>query len=501
MVTAKIANETLALAVFHLQKKKCEASLYEFLKYFWPVIVQEPLIDNWHIKFLCDTLQEYAELVINRQMLIYDKILINIPPSSSKSTIVSVMLPAWCFMKDPTLKHLGAAYEMSLATRDSMLCKDILKSEQFQRMWPNRINFKSDADMKTEYIFMVEENGKMVVGGGRKACSVGGSITGFHGHILTIDDPLNPKKAASDVEKETANKWVGSTFSTRKIDEKVSLTILVMQRLAQDDVTGMLLEKKGTTLHICLPGEMTELNNVKPTECEKFYENGLLDPIRTNKESLAQKKIDLGSKEYAGQILQHPAAMEGTIFKREWWRYYSVFPQTRILRVIHSWDTAHKKGKENDKSAVIIAVQYPEGIFLTRAFSDKMEFPELEKRVKLENSSRPATDILIEDKSSGQDLIPVLKKYDSLPVLPIQPYGDKLARAYSSTAFVEAGNVYLPENEPWVTEFIDTMAGFPDIKYKDIVDAFTQMINWVILKPQSIPLVSSKKYAGSLRGY
>jgi phage terminase large subunit-like protein len=95
----------------------------------------------------------------------------------------------------------------------------------------------------------------------------------------------------------------------------------------------------------------------------------------------------------------------------------------------------------------------------------------------LYDAQRPDA-VLIEDKASGQSLIQELKGDGSLPVVAIRVDRDKITRAHAASRFVEAGNVYLPENEPWVYDFVEECAGFPNGAHDDQVDALTQLVNW-----------------------
>jgi len=470
-------------AYMALERRRCEESLYYFLKYMWPVVVGDEFIDNWHIRYLCDTIQPHLERVIRREPKECD-IVINVPPGSTKTLIFSIMIPAWVWIKDPAGRFITGSYESKLANESAVRSRDILKSEKFKDLW-GHVEFKSDMDMKSGYA--------NTLNGARKTCSIGGNITGSHAHYIIIDDPLNPKKIASEVEKQGANDWLDKTLSTRKVDKLVTLTILIMQRLGEDDCSGHMLGKDKKVLHICLPGEITELGNVSPPEAERYYFNGLMDVHRMNRFVLDELKIDLGSREYAGQILQHPAAVEGSIFKREWWRYYDQLPNEPLLMKLHSWDTAFKKGKENAKNALVVANWYKSGLYLLDTFQEHMDFPELENEVQLKYSKHGGHSVLIEDKASGQDLIAILKKETDVPVVPVKVEMDKEARAHASTAYIEAGNVFLPARAGWVSDFVDTMAGFPDIKYKDIVDAFVQLVLWVMRGRTTEPKISSRR--------
>src|SRR5580765_1867915 len=72
-----------------LDRARAERSLIEFTDYVWPVIEPSiPFIRGWAIEAICDHLQAVTEGHIRR-------LLINVPPGFSKSTLTSVCWPAW----------------------------------------------------------------------------------------------------------------------------------------------------------------------------------------------------------------------------------------------------------------------------------------------------------------------------------------------------------------------------------------------------------------------
>ena len=110
---------------------------------------------------------------------------------------------------------------------------------------------------------------------------------------------------------------------------------------------------------------------------------------------------------------------------------------------------------------------------------DKLEFPDLKRQMILQNNLHSPDTILVEDKASGQDLIPTLKKDTTLPILAIQVDRDKTSRANSCTPTIEAGNAYLPEDNKFASQLVEQCSGFPSLKNDDIVDSLTQFLNWI----------------------
>ena len=92
--------------------------------------------------------------------------------------------------------------------------------------------------------------------------------------------------------------------------------------------------------------------------------------------------------------------------------------------------------------------------------------------------------ILVEDKASGQSLIQELKLSTALPLIPVKVDSDKQTRAQAVTPLIEAGKVFLPESAPWVRDFVEEMAYFPNGIHDDVVDATTQALNHLRVKPE-----------------
>ena len=87
---------------------------------------------------------------------------------------------------------------------------------------------------------------------------------------------------------------------------------------------------------------------------------------------------------------------------------------------------------------------------------------------------------LIEGKANGSAVIQMVSN-DIPGILPVNPEGGKVARAAAVSPLIEAGNVYLPHPQfmPWVNEFIEECAAFPNGAHDDQVDAMTQaLLRW-----------------------
>jgi len=441
-----------------------------FVKEFWETICQEPLIWNWHMEVLCRVAQEVALLSIDRRPKKHD-LLINVPPGSSKSTIFSVMLPAWCFARDPTFQAICGSYSFSLSLDLSMKSRDVIQSEKYQRWYGSYVDIRADQSAKQYF--------KLSAGGWRYATSTGGAITGFHGHLIIIDDPLDPNRAISKPELKAANHWMEETLPTRKVDKRSTPTILIMQRLAQDDPSGKWLEKKKAgkpIYHICLPAELSE--HVAPVELRLNYIDGLLDPIRMDKGVLDEAKGN-GQYSYACQYDQWPIPMQGGMFKVEEFlsRIITVYPD-KIVREVRYWDKAGTDQMKNPNACFTVGVRM--ALVLGTKFvirdvvrgqwaTDKRE--DMIRMVA--NLDGPSVEVWIEQEpgSGGLDSArQTIKNLVGFRAYADRPVGDKATRADPFSVQVNAGNVCLWQGN-WNMSFIEELQWFPVGQFKDQVDA------------------------------
>ena len=207
----------------------CRDDFFEFVKEFWSTIIVEEPIYNWHIPFLCNELQKVARRVIKGLPKRHD-LIINIPPGTTKSTICSIMFPAWLWTVMPSARIIGAAHVGTLAMTMSRKSRQIIKSEKYKRYFG--IEIAKDCDGKGEIANTQT--------GERYAVGVGGEVVGRHFHFILIDDPLDPratgKEAAAAIPE--AKHWFDEVIPTRKVDKSITPMIVLLFNWT---VTGMVM--------------------------------------------------------------------------------------------------------------------------------------------------------------------------------------------------------------------------------------------------------------------
>lgn len=333
-----------------LVRSICLESFYAFVQEFWHVVIAETPVWNWHVKYLCDEFQADAERVFKGEPRLHDTI-VNISPGTTKSTILSIMAPAWVHARRPDMRVLCGSHTQQLTFELGRKCRMVEESPLYQQAFPEVV---PSHDQWAKSLFMNTR------GGGRMACTVGGmSPTGFHAHFIIIDDPLDPMQAGgtSDLERVAANNFMSEVLPTRKVNKDVTVTWLIMQRLHQNDPSGFMLGKQtagaATIRHINLPATRTV--KVKPRILRRMYTvppgspagtPPLMDPVRLSPKILAEAKTALGTYGYSGQFDQDPVPRGGGMFKPNLIEIMPPppFNDHRWIDVVRGWDKAGTSG-------------------------------------------------------------------------------------------------------------------------------------------------------------
>jgi predicted phage terminase large subunit-like protein len=450
-------------------------SFFDFVQQFWHVLIPEKPVWNWHIEYLCDEMQRLAERVFLGLHKEYD-LVINISPGTSKSTICSIMFPAWVWTRMLSARCICGSYSYPLAMDLSRKSRDVVISDLYGKCYPE-VLLRVDQNTKGYYA-----NTK---GGYRYAVGVNGSVTGMHGHFLIIDDPLDPNQAVSTLELEAANHWLQETLPTRKVDKRVTPTILIMQRLHQDDPTNLFLERKNVK-HICLPGEVTE--DIKPAHLIKYYsEDKLFDPIRLPQEVLEEMAQNLGEYGYAGQVLQNPVPKGGGKFKtkllKEWDPAIKQIPWKSFRKIVRYWDKAGTHLGGAWTVGVLMAHDIYGFFWVLDVVRVQVDSWEREVIIR-ETAAKDGKNVIVvfeqEPGSGGKES--AYNSARSLPGFKTRIHkvgasdGSKLDRADSLSSMVNAGSVYIVK-KPWNKEYVEEMKHFPHSRYKDQVDASSGAFN------------------------
>jgi len=468
-----------------VERELCKRSLAHFARRAWHVL--EPAAElkwGWALDAICLHLEAVTDKRITR-------LLMNVPPGSMKSLLTGVIWPAWEWgpRNMPEMRFVGTAHEEQLAIRDSRRCRDLIKSDWYQSLWP--IELLSDLDGKREF-----GNARKGV---RQARSFT-SMTGVRGDRVLLDDPLSADGANSQAKLEAAKIAFTETLPTRVNSEK-SAIVVIMQRLHEDDTSGVILKMGLPYVHLCIPMRFERDRRCVTSigwEDPRTEDNELMFPERFGEQQVSELEATLGTYGTAGQLQQRPSPRGGGMLKSSWLTYWHTVPPALDFRYITA-DTAQKTSTQHDYSVLQCWGRSVAGkAALLDQIRGKWEAPELitEARafwLKHLHDGRPIMTkaplraMYVEDKVSGTGLIQTLRR-ESITVLPVQRTKDKQARGYDAAPFIEAGNVAVPQDAPWLSDFLAEFSTFPNGAHDDQLDPLFDAIDLA----QKLPAVKSQ---------
>lgn len=468
-----------------ITKRECE-TLAGFVRVAWHVLEPNAKYShNWHIEAICAHLEAVTDDRITR-------LLINVPPGSMKSLLVSVFWPAWEWGPKGrrSLRYIATSFNDKPVTRDSRKCRDLILSEWYQALWPDvkltRVGETSFANADT---------------GSREGVSFG-SLTSQRGDRLILDDPHSTETAESEVERASTTRKFREGALNRLNDQAHSAIIVIMQRLHEDDVSGVILALKMDYVHLMLPMEFeperrcaTSIGFIDPRSAD----GELLDQLRWSQETWDTFKRETTAYAIAGQYQQRPAPREGAMFKRVWFETVKAAPAH--VRWVRGWDLAATKAKSVSTSTgpaftAGVKLGVANGVYYVGHVVRERGSPnEVEAAIKNTASQDDAGGKLVRisiPQDPGQSgvaqkaaLARLLAGHD----VHFSPEsGEKKDRALPFAAQAEAGNVKLIEGA-WNEAYLDELCMFPAGKFKDQVDASSRAFGELIRAPDEVPFV------------
>jgi predicted phage terminase large subunit-like protein len=522
---------SLEQAKIEVDKILCGKSLAAFVKQAWHVVEPgQPYVHGWHIDFICAHLEAITNEMRLEDGSIYNRLLINIPPGTMKSLLTNVFWPAWEWgpKGKPHLRYVCAAHKVeNLSARDSRRMRQLITSEWYRERWGDKVNLTADQNEKLNF--------QNTAGGFRMATAIS-SLTGIRGDRVIIDDPHSVDSAASEAMRESEVTTFLEAIPTRLNDPIKSSIVVIMQRLHQEDVSGVIIEKELGYDHIMLPMRYDPLR-AAPTklglEDPRSEEGELLFPQRFPEHVVDRDENAMGPYATAGQHQQEPSPRGGGVIKRDWWQLWEGESFPPFDFVVASLDTAYTSKQENDPSALTVwgvfsgdvtpmmadnfvshagidgrelrlrnkeqeAARFDEmtrvanllssdpestpRIMLMYAWAERLELPELIEKVAKSCRRMKVDHLLIENKASGISVGQEIRRlygHESWGVQLVNPGAiDKLARLYSVQHLFSEGVIYAPDLR-WADQVIHQCEVFPKGKHDDLVDTTSMALKYL----------------------
>ena len=505
---SEIAELDAESLLFDIEKREAEESLVDFIRQSWHIVEPgQPYVHGWHIDFIAEHLEAVTDGVELEDGTPYNRILINIPPGTMKSLILNVFWPAWEWgpRNMPHLRYVCAAHKVeNLSARDSRRMRQLITSEWYQKRWGNRVSLARDQNEKLNFVNSAQ--------GFRIATAIT-SLTGIRGDRVIIDDPHSVDSAMSDAMRESEVTTFLEAIPSRLNNPITSVIIVIMQRLHEADVSGVILDKKLGYDHIMLPMRY-DPDRAYPTklglEDPRSEEGELLFPQRFPLEIVDRDENAMGPYATAGQFQQLPRPRGGGIIQEEWWQVWENEGYPPLDYVVASLDTAYTKKNDNDPSAMTVwgvysqdsvaqanrrldrdgkpyyiertfSPQHPKVIMLW-AWEERLELHELLQKIEQTARKFPLDELIIENKAAGHSIAQELRRlhYNSKFGVRLVDTGaqDKVARLYSVQHLFYEGLIYAP-NVTWADKVIQQCSSFPKGKHDDLVDTVSQAMRYL----------------------
>jgi predicted phage terminase large subunit-like protein len=433
------------------------------------ITTNAPEIDQHRfVRSLTGVLQQIVDGTLSR-------VIIQCPPRHGKSLLASRLFPAYYLRRHPDRWVGLASYGAELATGFSRLARS------YYVLSGGAMNPASRA----------ADNWETGEGGGMWSAGVAGTLTGRGGHLLVVDDPIKDAQTAdSPTYRQRLKDWWESVFRTRL--EPGGAIVVIMTRWHTDDLVGHLLEMEGdTTLperwHIvdlpAIASEQAERSLGFPDTCTIEPDWRIPgEPVCPERFPLLElEKIRASStqRNWLALYQQRPTAGEGTLFRREWFRYYDTAPK-RFNRLVASIDCTFKETSSSDYVALTVWGQNADGMYLLDLENRRLSFTATMDLIGTMALRWRWAELLVEDAANGAAVVDMLShKALGYAVRSVKPLGGKVARANAASIEFEQGRVFFPQEAAWLRLYEEQLKAFPTAAHDDMVDSTTQAINYV----------------------
>ena len=397
------------------------------------------------------------------------------PPQHGKTEIASRKLPPYILGRLPNLRIAAASYGDDLAGTIAQDVRRNIFSDAHQRV------FSATESKKKWAVNRMSEFDAPGGTGSYLGVGIGGGLTGKPVDIGIIDDPVkNEKEALSETTKLNHWNWYQSVFTTRLSEN--SGQVIMATSWAQDDLVGRILEYfRGDPrlTHLRFPA----INLPDETGYNQDIPEGPLVPELHSLKKLYETKALFSAYWWAAMYQQNPQALGGNTFLTHCQQFYGHDLPKKFDKVISSWDCAFKGTESSDFVVGQVWGKLGANVYLLDQVRERMSFTQTVAAIERQRLKWPAIRaVLIEDKANGPAVIDTLRP--RVPgLIPVEPDGDKVARAHAITSYWEGLNVFLPnEGLPgmaWIKNFLSELFIFPAGANDDQVDAFTQALRYL----------------------
>ena len=324
-----------------LTSQKSKKDFLTFVK-----LVAPTLVSDWemgkHIEVISDKLQKVVEGKIKRLMVF-------LPPRSSKSVICSKLFPAWYIGKNPNHEILTVSHSDQLSSDFGRSVRDIVGTEEFTDMFPG-VNLRQDVRAAGKW--------KTNLNGSYYAAGVRSQIAGRGAHVAILDDAMSEEDSFSDAGRRYIKEWWPSGLRTRIMPN--GAIIIINTRYHYDDLCGWLLKQQEK---FDIDTEMRWDVVSIPAWVDEDSSKLLGLPVGTSyfpewksDEILRQDEMEIratnGSKYWESLYMQNPTPDEGSLIKKDWVNWWDYGDPPGCDFILQTYDTAFSTKTTADYSVI-----------------------------------------------------------------------------------------------------------------------------------------------------
>ena len=432
----------------------------------------KPLEMRWYLHAMCQAFQKVATGQIRR-------LVINVPPRNLKS-VTSVAFTAWMLGCNPALKFMFVTYGTNLSREHYEHCRKLMSHPFYRLLFPGTRMLPGG---RGELII------RTTAGGGCRSVTVSGATTGFGADIILIDDAMKADDISSEARRAELERFFRETLVTRLNNKRRGVIISIQQRLGEDDLPARLIEAGADHLNLPAYDDQERVYDIGFGRRYRRPIGEVLRPDDEPREVLDDLRRMMGARTFAAQYLGQVAALEGSVIQTDAFARFDrdQFERQKYHKLIQSWDLATSEEPGADYSVCLTFGFREERWYLLDVMRDQMKFPKLRDRVVALAGLWKADLVLLEDAGAGSHLWQDLQdRRRSFVTRAVRPEGDKVTRMVGQLALIEDGFLLLPREAPWLDPFLGELRSFPG-RYDDQVDALSQFLNWIKVRPRWAP--------------